>query len=199
MSLGAVTAAHAPPAEAHPGTTVYRIGVGTPANIGILVPADYGKPITEVDITAPSGFRLDGGEPPQGWRMSRSQATLAFTGGTIPADDPGAVFTLQGAARAQGVLIFPITTRSPDGTVMEYRGNPTAADAGAVVYAGRAPGIPGASGPRWKAIGGGALVAIGVVGTTVLVLRRRRQPASGPPGSGPPVSDPRQQVPAPGP
>ena len=168
------------PASAHPGATVFQVGLGVATPIDILVPADYGLPITEVDITAAAGFRLDGGDPPahSGWRLARSRDTLVFTGDTIPADSPGPLFTVRGAATAKGMLVFPITTHSPDGTVMRYTGGPTSADAGAVVYAGVTPHIPGAGrGFPWKTVGGGLMIGVGVAGTAGLVAQRRRRPA----------------------
>jgi len=173
------------PAGAHPGATVFRIDVGVVTPIPILVPADYGKPITTVDIAAPAGFRLDTAEAPTGWQEARTADVVAFTGGTIPANDPGQVFTLRGAATTKGMLVFPITTHSPDGTVQHYAGGPATPDAGAVVYAGATPAVPGSGRFPWRTAAGGAIVTIGVVGTAVILLRRRRPPAaSGPPAAG---------------
>ena len=162
-------------ASAHPGATVFTIQVGAPTSISILVPADYGKPITEVDITDPSGFTLDDGEPPPGWTVRRAGATLVFAGGQIEPTVTGfAVFAVRGEAPAKGELLFPITTRSPDGTVMRYDGQVGAPNQGAIVYAGITPHLASRKGFPWLRAAGGGVLAVGLVGTGVLLWRRRR-------------------------
>jgi hypothetical protein len=166
------------PASAHPGATVFEISVGVPTSISILVPADYGQPITRVDIEDAPTFELQSGEPPGGsWVLQRHGSALVFTGGSIPVNDPATLFTVRGIARSKGELVFAITTYSPDGTIMRYAGGPGARDQGAVVYAGITPRFPGHHRFPWATTAGGALLAIGLIGTGATAVRRRRQPA----------------------
>ena len=167
------------PASAHPGATVFRIAPGVETNIVVLVPADFGKPITRVDLGDAPGFRLDGAQAPAGWNMTRNGDTISFSGGVIEPDDTNPVlFTLRGLAAAPGTLIFPVTTHSPDGTVQVYRGGPTSSNVAAVVYVGSGSGGGGTT--PWTRIGEGAVVAVGAIGTAALVVRRRRTARAAP-------------------
>ncbi len=163
----------AEPAGAHPGSTAPSIAVGVVTPIGVLVPADYGQPIVEVDIAAAPGFSLVGGEAPSGWTATRTGSAVVFTGGTIPADNPGLVFTVKGSAPTAGRLVLPVTTHSPSGTVMHYTGGIGSRDAGAVVDAGSAGATRSSGSFPWKGLAGGAVVGVGVVGTAVAMRRRR--------------------------
>jgi hypothetical protein len=176
LALGAAALLSATPADAHPGATVFEIKVGVVVPIEVLVPADYGKPISEIDISTAPGFRFAGAIAPAGWQASQTEALVRFTGGVIPAYSPGLVFTLRGSAAGKGELIFPVATHSPDGSVMEYTGGPGSKDAGVVVYAGETPTLPGSKPFPLKAVAGGVVAGVGVVGTGVLVIRRRRRP-----------------------
>ena len=170
-------------ASAHPGATVFTIQVGAPTSISILVPADYGKVIDEVDITDAAGFTLQAGEPPGGWTVQRDGATLVFSGGRIlPTVDGFAVFAIRGVAPGKGELLFPVTTHSPDGTVMHYAGGVGSPDQAAIVYAGITPHVPSKGGFPWLRVGGGAALGVGVVGTAYLLWRRRGQRPGRPSG-----------------
>ncbi|HEY2429294.1 MAG TPA: hypothetical protein VGI06_10210 [Acidimicrobiales bacterium] len=161
------------PASAHPGATVFEITVGAPTSISILVPADYGQPITEVDIADAPGFELQGGETPgPPWTMARRGETLVFTGGSIPVNDPATLFTVRGVAPVKGELVFAVTTHSPDGTVMHYTGGPGTPDQGAVVYAGITPPFPGHHRFPWTTVAGVVILVAGAAGTGRLLLRR---------------------------
>jgi hypothetical protein len=128
-----------------------------------------------VDIEDAPGFELQSGETPgPPWVLARHGSTLVFTGGSIPINDPATLFTLRGIARSKGELVFAVTTHSPDGTVMRYAGGPGTRDQGAVVYAGVTPRFPGHHAFPWATAAGGALVAVGLVGTGAILLRRRR-------------------------
>ena len=155
------------PAGAHPGATVFKVTVGRTGPVFVLVPADYGRAIDRIDITTPPAFRLDGGVAPSGWQVARSAATLTFTGGVIQ-PNLFELLTINGAAIARGQLIFPITTHSPDGTVMRYAGGPGAKDVGVVLYADVSP-----SSFPWKTVGGAAVLALGAGGTLTVIWRRR--------------------------
>jgi len=173
------------PASAHPGATVFTIQVKAPTSISILVPADYGKPITEVDVTDAPGFDLIAGEPPPGWKVVRTGDTLVFSGGVITIADEFAVFAIRGTATTKGELLFPITTRDPDGSSMTYDGQPGTKNQGAIVYAGVVPKLPGAHGFPTQ-VAGGVVAGIGVVGTALILLRRRRSAARAPVEAVPP-------------
>lgn len=175
LGTGLLAATGAPaPASAHPGSTVYRIELHVVTPIEILVPADFGKPIDGVTITAATGFDLVDASAPGGWTVRRDGSSAVFSGGTIPAEDPGRLFEIRGAATARGALIFPIRIHSPDGTETDYRGGPGSTDAGAVVYAGVTPRVPGSGGLHLRTIGAVALTAAGIAVAGVLLLRRRR-------------------------
>jgi hypothetical protein len=161
------------PAAAHPVANTYRIAVGVRTSVPILVPADYGKPIGEVDVLAPSGFRIDAAEPPGGWQLVTHGQSVTFTGGPMPAYFVGLVFTVSGTATGSGRLSFEVTTKSPDGTVMQY-GDYGNGGPGPVVYAGSAQRSGGSSVP-WKPLGGVALVAIGLGGTVIVRRRSARR------------------------
>jgi hypothetical protein len=161
-------------ASAHPGATVFEIQVGPPTSISIIVPADYGRAINEVDITDAPGFTLQSGEPPAGWKVAFDGDTLVFSGGEITLQDEFAVFTIRGVARAKGELLFAVTTRGPDGSVMHYTGGVGTSDQGAIVYAGVIPHVPSKKGFPWITLLGGSALGVGVVGTGYLLWRRRR-------------------------
>jgi hypothetical protein len=167
-------------ASAHPGATVFTIQLGAPTSISILVPADYGKPISRVDVTNAPGFDLQSGEAPPGWSLARDGDTLRFSGGPIPAYGY-AVFAIRGAAPAKGELLFRVTTTSPDGSVMVYDGQPGSTNQGAIVYAGVVPHLHTGAFP-WVKVAGGVVAGIGAFGTAVILVRRRR--------SGPAVLEP---------
>ena len=152
---------------------MFTIQLGAPTSISILVPADYGKPINEVDVTDAAGFDLLAGEPPPGWTLLRNGDTLAFSGGPITPYGY-AVFAVRGSTVTKGELLFQVTTHSPDGSVMRYDGQPGTANQGAIVYAGMTPHLPSKSRFPWLKVSGGAVAAVGVAGTAVILLRRRR-------------------------
>ena len=52
------------------------------------------------------------------------------------------MFAIRGTATAKGELLFPITTRDPDGSSMTYDGQPGTKNQGAIVYAGVVPHLP---------------------------------------------------------
>ncbi|MHB8466781.1 MAG: hypothetical protein ACYDH6_02695 [Acidimicrobiales bacterium] len=168
LALGIAVMAPWSAAAAHPAATVYSITVGVTSEVLVLVPADFGKSITRIDIDLASGYRLDRAGATSGrWQVTRTGSTVTFGGDTIAAAD-AAVFTLTGAATSSGELLFPVTTHSPDGTMKRYAGKPPATDAGVVLYAGTSPRhFP------TKAIGIGALVGAGALGTIVVIWRRR--------------------------
>jgi hypothetical protein len=165
------------PAAAHPGADVFEITVGVPTSIGMLVPADYGKPIVRVEVDAAAGFDLRGGEGPDGsWTAAVRPGQVTFSGGTIGVNDEAPLFSITGEAPHKATLVFPVTVWSPDGTVMRY---PRAV----VVYAGFTPrqgGVAG-GGIDWTAAGGGALAVVGIAGSVVLTIRRRQTPDRTPP------------------
>jgi hypothetical protein len=164
-------------ASAHPGATVFTIQVGAPTSISIIVPADYGKVINEVDTTNAAGFDLQAGEPPPGWTVARRGDTLVFSGGQVlPGINGFAVFAIRGVALGKGVLLFPVTTHSPDGSVVRYSGGVGTANQGAVVYAGIVPHVPSKKGFPWITLIGGLAAGVGVTGTAYLLWRRRRVP-----------------------
>jgi hypothetical protein len=175
LALVVTTLASEAPAAAHPGATVFQISVGVTTPITVLVPADYGQPISEIDIAAPHGFTLAGGEAPPGWLVTRQDDMLVFTGGVLPAFSPGLLYTVRGKATSKGRLIFPVTTRSPDGSHMHYAGPPGSPDAGVVVYAGETPALPGSAKFPTRTVAGGVIVAVGVGGTVLILWRRRRR------------------------
>ena len=161
-------------AWAHPGATVFEISVGQPTSIGVLVPADYGQPIIEVDIVDAQGFQLTGGETPgPGWKLTRTGQTLVFTGGSIPVNYPATVFGIDGVATRKGELLFPVTVRSPNGEVMRYLGGPGTADQGAIVYAGVTPANPRPKAFPWLTVAGAVIMGVGAVGLGAMFLRRR--------------------------
>ncbi len=167
------------PASAHPGATLFTIELHASTSIPIIVPADYGKPIDEVDIYDAPGFDLQSAEPPAGWTVTRTADTFIFRGGPITVDNEFAVFAVRGVATVKGRLLFAVTTHSPDGTVMRYTGGPGTTNQGAIVYAGVVPHQATAGGTSWVRIAGGVVIGVGVVGTLVLAVRRRRTPVSG--------------------
>jgi hypothetical protein len=158
---------------------VFTIQLGAPTSISIIVPADYGKAISEVDVTNAPGFDLQAGEPPKGWTVTRAGDSFVFSGGLIALNE-FAVFAIRGVATTKGELLFPVTTHSPDGSVMRYSGQPGSTDAGAIVYAGVVPHLP-SRGVPWGRIGGGAVLGLGVLVTGLIVVRRRRQAVMGGP------------------
>jgi hypothetical protein len=161
-------------ASAHPGATVFEIQVGVPTSISIIVPADYGRAINEVDITDAPGFTLQSGEPPAGWKVAMNGDTLVFSGGEITLQTEFAVFAIRGVAQAKGELLFPVTTRGPDGSVMHYTGGVGTTNQGAIVYAGVTPHVPSKNGFPWITLLGGLAAGVGVAGTGYLLWRRRR-------------------------
>jgi uncharacterized protein YcnI len=160
-------------ASAHPGATVFTIQLGAPTSISILVPADYGKAIDEVEVRNAPGFSLLSGEPPSGWTLVRAGNTLVFSGGPITPYGY-AVFAIRGSAPTKGELLFQVTTHSPDGSVMRYDGQPGTTNQGAIVYAGMTPHLPGRSGFPWIRVTAGVVTGAGVAGTALILLRRRR-------------------------
>ena len=166
------------PASAHPGSTVLSVDLHVSTSIPIIVPADYGKPINQVDIANAAGFELQSAEAPAGWTATRVGDTFVFKGGTITLESEYEVFAIRGVATTKGVLLFPVTTHSPDGSIMRYTGGRGTTNQGAIVYAGFVPGQPGTRGTPWLKIVGGVVIVVGLVGTTVLIVRRR-QPVTG--------------------
>ena len=161
-------------AGAHPGAVgVFVIAVGVPTPIEVLVPADYGKPIDGVTLTAAPGFRIDSGTPPNGWTLTQTAGTLTFAGGVIPANTPGLLFGVKGTATTRGQMLFPVTTHSPDGSVMHYTEGPGSKNAGVIVYAGVAPRLLPRGTFPWKTVAGGVIVGVGVAGTGVILWLRR--------------------------
>lgn len=164
---------------------MFTIQTGATTSISILVPADYGKPITEVDVTDAPGFDLVAGEPPPGWKVVRHGNMLVFSGGEITLADEFAVFAIRGTATVKGELLFPITTRDPDGSSMTYDGQPGTKNQGAIVYAGVIPHLPTKHGFPTQ-VAGGVVAGVGAVGMAVILLRRRRAAAHAPVEVAPP-------------
>jgi hypothetical protein len=160
-------------ASAHPGATVFTIQLGAPTSISIVVPADYGQPIDEIDVSNAAGFDLQSAQPPAGWKLTRTGDTLVFSAGLITPYGY-AVFAIRGVAPTKGEFLFPVTTHSPDGSVMRYDGQPGTKNQGAIVYAGIIPHLPGKGGFPWLKVTGGGVAAVGVCGTALILLRRRR-------------------------
>ena len=152
---------------------MFTISLGVPTSISILVPADYGKPIVEVDVTNAPGFDLLSTEPPTGWKVARHGDSLVFSGGEITLANEYAVFVLRGTPTRKGEFLFPITTRDPDGTSMTYDGQPGTKNQGAIVYAGVVPHLPTKHGFPVQ-LAGGVVAGVGAVGTAVILVRRRR-------------------------
>jgi len=101
---------------------------------------------------------------------------LVFSGGEITLNDEFAVFAIRGTATRKGELLFPITTRDPDGSSMTYDGQPGTRNQGAIVYAGVIPHVPTKKGFPTQ-VAGGVVAGIGAVGMVVILLRRRRAAA----------------------
>jgi hypothetical protein len=173
LALGVTLVAFTSPAGAHPGFTAFRIDVGVATSLFALVPADYGKPISQIDVDAPAGFVLADASAPAGWHLNRTASSVSFTGGPIAVYD-SVLFTIKGTAQSSGMLLFPVTTHSPDGSVMRYTGGPGTRDAALIVYSGSAPAVTASSGFPWKTVGAAALAGCGVIGALALFIRRRR-------------------------
>ncbi len=155
-------------AGAHPGATAFSVKVGVTSQVLLLVPADYGKPIDRIDIDVPATYHLVGaGTVTQGWQVTHTGTAVSIFGGTVAAND-SAVFSITGEATAKGQLIFPVTTHSPDGTLMHYTGGPGTRDAGIVLYANTSSSR---SWTRYLIVIGITVLAILTVG--LLVIRRR--------------------------
>jgi hypothetical protein len=167
-----VMLAVAGPADAHPLVNQAEVPVGRTVSVTISVPGETESPMVGVDVVVPPAFHLDHPAASAGWTPEVAGSTVRFRGGPLPLGG-FSVFTLTGEISKRGVMTIPVTTISADGKSVDWEQRGLAPR----VYAGvKAPNLDGGSGgsPSPLAWVGRGLVALGVVGALVLLVRRRR-------------------------
>jgi hypothetical protein len=168
------------PAQAHSCGGPVEFQVKKPGAVSFGVPAEDFA-VTEVDVTIPGEFELNGLDGPPEWKSTQQGRQLHLLGGPIT-PFTCAFFTLRGVVEKSGKLTFPFVIRGEGGRSSEYKG--TKIDdpfAGQLVFAGvsakdsdyLATGGEGGGGsalqPAFIAAAGGLTVG----GALALLARRR--------------------------
>ncbi len=173
IGLGGMT-----PARAHSCSMPVEIPVGESTTVTVGVAAEQST-LVEVDITVPEGFVFERAEDEFDWRGTLTGSVVRYRGGTL-APYACTYFNLIGRAERQATLVFPMTIRGEDGSVIEFTSD-KADDLhpAQLVYAGFSPpsnsGSSGGSG--FSGALAGVLVAV-LIGVGALILSRRREAAS---------------------
>ena len=172
--------ASAQPAAAHSCASPVWIEPGRLATVNIGVAAEQ-APISSVEITVPSGFVADRVPDVEGWASAKRGAKVTFTGGSIPAYGCG-YFSLTGTAPRKATLAFPLTVRSPDGSVRRYTSHrlndPYSAQ---LVYAGVDPTASASGGIDVARTAQAAALVVSGLAAAWWYLRRARRSATRPP------------------
>jgi hypothetical protein len=175
----AVTWTAAPPAWAHFCSSPVEFEVNKPGAVAFGVPAEDFA-VTEIDVTLPAAFKLDGLDGPPEWKSTLQGRHLHLIGGPI-VPYTCAFFTLRGVVEKRGKVVFPFVIRGEGGRSSEYRGTKINDPfAGQLVFAGVSPkqsdyvdasGEGGGSTlqPAFLAAAGGLTVG----GALALLARRR--------------------------
>ena len=178
---GAMTWSSAPPAQAHFCSNPVQFEVHKPGAVAFGVPAEDFA-VTEVDVTLPAVFQLQGLDGPPEWKSTQQGRQLHLLGGPI---EPYtcAFFTLRGVVGKRGKVMFPFVIRGEGGRSSEYKGTKINDPfSGQLVFAGVSPqqsdyldASAGDSGggstlqPAFLAAAGGLTVG----GALALLARRR--------------------------
>jgi hypothetical protein len=173
-------------ALAHICSVPVEADVGEQVTLNVGVAVETADPLVTVTIALPEdGFRLDSADPAEGWTLAGTSDVVRYTDGNAPSGSC-AFFTLHGEATQRGLLVFPITAESADGSRTEYvstlANDPFSAQ---LLYAG--VGVPG-QGPTGVPPWVGAVAAIvlaAVVAVGVWAWKLVRAPAA-PARPGPP-------------
>jgi hypothetical protein len=178
FATGATVGLTAAPASAHICPIAVEIPVAQPSTIDVGVTVE-GATIPDVEITIPAGLRLERVDPKEGWRVTRTGATVRYRGGPI-APYTCEYFSLGVISPARGAFGIPVVQRTANGKVWA-RSTPDASSAQSrildqFVYAGeKPPSNPGGSSSlSATTIAGIALVVLGIVSVVVLGVRTWR-------------------------
>jgi len=164
------------PARAHSCAMPVEIPIGESTTVTVGVAAEQ-SPLVEVDITVPEGFVLERAEDEFDWHGTLTGSVVRYRGGTL-APYACTYFNLIGRVERQATLVFPMTIRGEDGSVIEFTSD-KADDMhpAQLVYAGFSPppssGGSGGSGNRFSGALAGVLVAV-LIGVGAFTLSRRR-------------------------
>lgn len=166
------------PARAHSCAMPVEIPVGESTTVTVGVAAEQ-SPLVEVDITVPEGFVFERAEDEFDWKGTLTGSVVQYRGGTL-APYACTYFNLIGRVERQTTLVFPMTIRGEDGSVIEFTGD-QADDLhpAQLVYAGFSPpsNSESSGGSRFSGALAGVLVAV-LIGVAALSLSRRRGAAT---------------------
>jgi hypothetical protein len=175
--LVSAVALAAAPAAAHICPVAAQIPVGTTSTVDVGVTVEQAT-IPDVEISVPSGLRLDRADPKPGWTFVRSGPVLRYRGGPI-APFTCAYFSIGVTAPVRGSFGIPVVQRDASGKVVARTTPDPSVPADRLldqfVYAGvKPPSPPGTSkGPSVVVIAGVALVGAAVVFAGVVAWRSR--------------------------
>jgi uncharacterized protein YcnI len=100
----------APAAQAHVTTNPTRLTAGVEQALSFNVPVDGIDPVTEFDLKVPDGYEIEAIESKPGWRVTRTQVTVQWSGGSIPTGEFG-TFGITGTASRTGRIAFAADAR----------------------------------------------------------------------------------------
>jgi hypothetical protein len=133
-----MTWAAAPPAQAHFCSNPVQFEVHKPGAVAFGVPAEDFA-VTEVDVSLPAAFQLQGLDGPPEWKSTQQGRQLHLLGGPI---EPFtcAFFTLRGVVDKAGKITIPFVIRGEGGRSSEYKGTKINDPfSGQLVFAGVSP------------------------------------------------------------
>jgi len=167
------------PASAHICPVAAQIPIGSTATVNVGVTVEQAT-VPDVEITVPSGLRLDRVDPVAGWSVTRRGSVLRYRGGPI-LPYTCKYFPIGVTAPVRGAFGIPVVQRDASGSVVSRTTpDPNSAQDRALdqfVYAGmKPPSAAGSSkGPSVAVIAGVALVGAGAIVVGVLAWRSRRR------------------------
>jgi hypothetical protein len=167
------------PASAHICPVAAQIPVGTTATVNVGVTVEQAT-VPDVEITVPSGLRLDRTDPKPGWTVVRRGPVLRYHGGPIT-PFTCAYFPIGVTASERGSFGIPVVQRDTSGKIVARSTPDPSVPADRLldqfVYAGvKPPSPPGTSkGPSGVVIAGIVLVGGGLIAAGVGAWRSRRR------------------------
>ncbi len=167
------------PASAHICPVAVEIPVAASSTIDVGVTVEGGA-VPDVEIDVPAGLTLDRVDAKAGWTVTRTGSTLRYHGGPIAAFTCE-YFPLVVTAPSRGSFGVTVVQRDAAGTVVARSVPDPNSTASRVldqyVYAGvKPPKAPSSSkGLSTATLAGIALIGVGVVVFSALVVRDRRR------------------------